>query len=64
MTGYAYGRELNKFDDCVVNKAMEALQANNYRPSVLVEQIALSFPFRHRFYPRIVADNSKAPAGE
>ncbi len=64
MTGYAFGRELNKFDDCVVNKAMEALQANNYRPSVLVEQIALSFPFRHRFYPRIVADNSKAPAGE
>jgi hypothetical protein len=64
MTGYAYGRELNKFDDCVVNKAMEALQANNYRPSVLIEQIALSFPFRHRFYPRIVADNTNAPAGE
>jgi hypothetical protein len=64
MTGYAYGRELNKFDDCVVKKAMEALQANNYRPAVLVEQIALSFPFRHRFYPRIVVDNSQAPAGE
>jgi len=64
MTGYAYGRELNKFDDCVVNKAIEALQANNYRPSVLVEQIALSFPFRHRFYPRIVVEKSNGPAGE
>jgi hypothetical protein len=53
LTGYAYGRELNKFDDCVVNKAMEALKANEYKPSVLVEHIALSFPFRHRFYPKI-----------
>jgi len=53
MTGYAYGRELNKFDECVVNKAMEALKANNYRPSILIEQITLSFPFRHRFYPKL-----------
>ena len=52
MIGYAYGRELNRFDDCVVDRTMEALQKNNYRPSVLVEQIALSFPFRHRFYPK------------
>jgi len=31
---------------------------------VLVEQIALSFPFRHRFYPRIVVEKSNGPAGE
>jgi hypothetical protein len=55
MLGYAYGRELNKFDDCVVKKTMEALPANNYRPSVLIEQIAMSFPFRHRFYPNFSA---------
>jgi hypothetical protein len=61
LTGYAYGRELNKFDKCVVEKAVEALAANDYRPSILVEQIALSFPFRHRFYPRIVA---QAPAAQ
>jgi hypothetical protein len=54
MTGYAFGRELNKFDNCVVDKAVEALQQNNYRPTVLVEHIALSFPFRHRFYPKII----------
>jgi hypothetical protein len=52
MTGYAYGRELNKFDECVVDRATEALQQDGYRSSVLVEQIAMSFPFRHRFYPK------------
>lgn len=53
LTGYAYGRELNKFDDCVIKKTMEELRANNYRPSILIENIALSFPFRHRFYPKV-----------
>jgi hypothetical protein len=62
MIGYAYGRELNKYDECVVKKTLEALQANNYRPSILVEQIALSFPFRHRFYPRILAETAGASA--
>jgi hypothetical protein len=52
MTGYAFGRELNKFDDCVVDRALEALQKDKYRSSVLVEQVAMSFPFRHRFYPK------------
>lgn len=52
MTGYAYGRELNKFDECVVDRALEELEKNDYRAWVLVEQIALSFPFRHRFYPK------------
>jgi hypothetical protein len=52
MTGYAYGRELNRFDDCVIDRTMEALQKNDYRSSVLVEQIATSFPFQHRFYPK------------
>lgn len=53
MTGYAYGRELNKFDQCVVDRAMQALEANHYRASILIEQIAMSFPFRHRFYPKL-----------
>lgn len=52
MTGYAFGRELNKFDECVVDGALEALKQNDYRPAALVEQIALSFPFRNRFYPK------------
>jgi hypothetical protein len=53
MLGYAYGRELNKFDDCVVKRTVEALQKSDYRPSVMIEEIALSFPFRHRFYPKL-----------
>jgi hypothetical protein len=56
MTGYAFGRELNKFDNCVVDKALEAMQRDQYRPSILIEHIALSFPFRHRFYPKIIGE--------
>lgn len=52
MTGFAYGRELNRFDNCAVNRTLEALQANEYRAIVMIEQIATSFPFRHRFYPK------------
>jgi hypothetical protein len=52
MIGYAYGRELNKFDDCVVDRTMKALRENEYRATVLVEQIAISYPFQHRFYPK------------
>ena len=58
LTGYAYGRELNKFDNCVVDKAMEDLKKNDYRPSILVEHIALSFPFRHRFYPKVIVETA------
>ena len=56
MTGYAFGRELNKFDNCVVDKALEAMQKDSYRPSLLVEHIAMSFPFRHRFYPKVIGE--------
>jgi hypothetical protein len=62
LTGYAFGRELNKFDNCVVDKAMEALKKNDYRPSILIEQIAMSFPFRHRFYPKVGGVETAAAA--
>jgi hypothetical protein len=52
MTGYAFGRELNKFDECVVDGALGEMQNNGYRAQVLIEHIALSFPFCHRFYPK------------
>jgi len=52
MIGFAYGRELNKFDECVVDRTMKALQQNNYRASIMLEQIATSYPFQHRFYPK------------
>jgi len=49
MYGYAVGRDLNKFDDCVIQKAVDTLKKNDYRASLLVEEIALSYPFRHRY---------------
>jgi hypothetical protein len=50
LAGYALGRPLNRFDNCVINDAMKALAANEYRPSVLIETIAVSKPFRYRYY--------------
>ncbi len=50
LTGYAFGRDLNPFDDCVIDRALEELRQSDYRASVLVEAIATSFPFRHRFH--------------
>ena len=50
LTGYALGRPLNRFDNCVINDAMAALAAHEYRPSALIETIALSKPFRYRYY--------------
>ena len=49
MLGYALGRSLNRYDNCVIDDSMAALQANEYRPSVLINEIVLSFPFRHRY---------------
>lgn len=52
MTGFALGRELNKFDNCVIDDAMKALAQNDWRTDVLIETIAMSYPFQHRFYAK------------
>jgi hypothetical protein len=31
---------------------MKALKAQQYRATVLIEQIATSYPFQHRFYAK------------
>jgi len=49
MLGYALGRGLNRFDDCVVEDCVKALEANDCKPSMLLEQIALSTPFQYRY---------------
>ena len=49
MLGYALGRSLNRYDTCVINESVAALQANEYRPSALISTIVLSYPFRHRY---------------
>lgn len=49
LLGYALGRSLTQYDQCVVDKCVEALQQNDYKPSAAFTEIALSYPFRHRF---------------
>ncbi|WP_165603675.1 DUF1592 domain-containing protein [Planctopirus hydrillae] len=49
MLGYALGRGLNKFDQCVIKETLEALKSHDDKSGVLVEQIVLSYPFRHRY---------------
>lgn len=52
MLGYALGRGLNRFDQCVINDAMKALESNDQRPSALIETIVLSAPFQYRYAKR------------
>ncbi len=50
MLGFALGRELNKFDDCVVKDCRERLATNDHRAWPLIETIVTSYPFQHRFF--------------
>ncbi len=59
MTGYALGRELNHFDQCVIKDAMAALAKTEYRPAALIETIAMSKPFQFRFYPKTETVSTK-----
>jgi mono/diheme cytochrome c family protein len=49
MLGYALGRELNKFDECVLADATNALAGSDNRPSALIQTIVLSKPFLYRY---------------
>jgi len=49
MLGYALGRELNKFDVCVLKDASNALKGSDNRPSALIQTIVVSKPFLYRY---------------
>jgi hypothetical protein len=49
MLGYALGRQLYRFDQCVIDDSLKALEADGYKGPILVERIVLSYPFRHRY---------------
>jgi hypothetical protein len=49
MLGYALGRSLTKFDECVVNDCVAVLQQQEYRPLGMITKIVLSHPFRYRY---------------
>ena len=61
MLGFALGRELNKFDACVVETSVRKLQENGYQSRILIEEIACSYPFRNRYYKK--SDPPPDPAG-
>lgn len=59
LLGYALGRQLDEFDQCVVDRAVEKLTAADHRAALLVEEIVVSHPFRHRYHKM-----EDGPAGE
>lgn len=50
LLGFALGRELNKFDACIVESCVKRLEANGLHSQILIEEIACSYPFRNRYY--------------
>jgi hypothetical protein len=64
LTGYALGRQLNRFDSCVLDAAMKSLTAHEARPQGAIEAIVLSLPFRQRFYPAAETESTAAAASQ
>ena len=52
LMGYAMGRELNEFDDCTIDRAMQALARHDGRIGTVIEEIVCSFAFQHRYFKR------------
>lgn len=48
VTGYALGREITQFDQCVVDRARKALEENDGSAWSMIEAIVTSYPFLHR----------------
>lgn len=49
LLGYALGRELDRFDEPVIEHCLHQLQQQGQRSGVLLEEIAVSVPFRSRY---------------
>ena len=54
LLGFALGRSLGKFDDCVVAECLKQLKSHDDHAAVLLETICLSYPFQHRFFKAAV----------
>lgn len=50
LLGFALGRSLTKFDECVVTECLEQLQTQDDRAACLIRTICVSHPFQHRFF--------------
>jgi hypothetical protein len=49
MLGYALGRSLTRYDNCVIDDCVDALKQDEYRASTLFLEIVMSYPFRYRY---------------
>lgn len=49
LLGYALGRSLNRFDECVIQDGVKAMEADADKPESLIETIVLSTPFQYRY---------------
>ncbi len=49
LVGFALGRDLNKFDQCVIDASLKRLN-EEHRADVILEEILLSYPFQNRYY--------------
>lgn len=47
--GFALGRELNKFDQCVIDACLKRLSEGRGADAIL-EEVLQSYPFQHRYY--------------
>ena len=50
LLGFALGRELTKFDDCIIDESLTALKENEMQARSVIEVIATSFAFQHRYF--------------
>jgi len=51
LVGFALGRDLNKFDQCIIDSSIKRLKEEN-RADVILEEILFSYPFQHRYYSK------------
>jgi hypothetical protein len=49
LTGFALGRELNKFDQCIIDQSTQRLNAGE-PAAIILEEILLSYAFQHRYF--------------
>ena len=51
LVGFALGRDLNKFDQCIIDTSIKRLKEENCA-DVILEEILFSYPFQHRYYSK------------
>ena len=59
LLGYALCRQLEGYDEIVVDQLMETIAKDGYRMQTLVTEIVTSYPFTHRRIQEQLASNEK-----